>query len=161
MGRRKTGIQNDANQSDPDKSKYGPALLLVCLDPENWDITNKELCKKVKEVLIKEFKVTKATAPSTPTIYRLMNHPKFQKQLREHRQTIIARAMPAIEKSLIEKIIDEGDVRAYDRMLRASGESVVDAIAGNMDHISDEELDELIEHFVKEDKKPKEKEKKK
>lgn len=154
MPKKKEGIPNDLKNSiDPNKSKFGDALVLVCLEPDSWELSNRELALRVKDVLKKHFKIKNAKAPNPHTVWMLLNHPNFAKRLKEHRKIIITKAMPRIEKALIQKIIDEGDVRAYDRMLRASGESIEDIQSGGLDHITDEELDDMINHFTQEEKK--------
>lgn len=153
MPPKKKGIPDDSKNIDPNNSKFGDALVLVCLEPDSWELSNRELALRVKDVLKKHFRIKNAKAPSANTVWLILNHPNFPKRLKEHRKIIITKAMPRIEKALIQKIIDEGDVRAYDRMLRASGENIEDVGSSGLDHVSDEELNELIEHFVEEEKK--------
>lgn len=127
------------------ESKFMEPLLTIMLDPENWDKTRDELTR----LCVKAAKKRKIkSGPSKSTVIRILANPEFRRQLREEREDKIYRALPAMEHSLLEEVIDHGNVQAYDR-LKAKVKERFEGEEGGLAAIPDDDLNALVKQFMK------------
>ena len=125
-------------------SKFSDVLMEVLLEPENWELTRKEITK-ICVKLARKAKIR--SGPSEGTVTRLLTSPEFRRELREAREDRIYRALPSMEHAMIREAT-EGNVQAYDRMKDKVKERF-DGEEGGLAAIPDEDLDALVRHFIK------------
>lgn len=106
-------------------SRYRDAFLAVLLDPSAWNLSVDEVRTSVYQWMRKYEGKDRASKPGISTYYRVIRHPDFQAELAKSRSALVRKAMPSIEHKLVSMIMEDGDLKSYDRLKKAIGEENV------------------------------------